>query len=401
MFKLISKNKPFLPIKNIFKSLINPNYSENKLIDEIKKITKGQYILLYPYNRTAIYAVLKAFNFNNREVIVSSYNCVVVANSIICSGNIPVFVDIDENDFNILEENILSSINSNTAAIIITDMYGIPFDTKSLKSKLRKDIVIIEDSALSTPGYKYSEDNIIHSDVIIYSMDFSKIIVSPNGGGILVTNDKNIYEKLNTYTKTFLKAPTLKTYLQSILHLFSYKIIFNKFIYKYFDFIRNKSKYIFNIINAYSDERIEMSGQWDFKLNSIQIRIATEQLKLLNIIIEKRKKINEFYFNNLNKRHNIKITKYFYLPLSHFPILIKNRDNIKIRERLYEKGIEVGRTLDYSLPEHKLFKIYCKDVKFHTTEKVSKEIINLPNYPALSLKDAKFIVTIFNGLINE
>ena len=49
----------------------------------------------YPYNRTGIYAALKSHGVEGRDVLVPAYNCVVVANSIICSGNRPVFVDID------------------------------------------------------------------------------------------------------------------------------------------------------------------------------------------------------------------------------------------------------------------------------------------------------------------
>ena len=56
--------------------------------------------IAFSYGRTALYSIFKALSIKDKEIILSSYTCSVVAHAVTLSGNIPVFTDIDINTYN-------------------------------------------------------------------------------------------------------------------------------------------------------------------------------------------------------------------------------------------------------------------------------------------------------------
>ena len=62
------------------------------------------------------------------EVILPAYTYSATANVIIHCGAIPVFVDVNSNDFNINVSNIEKSITSKTKVIMPVDFAGYPCD---------------------------------------------------------------------------------------------------------------------------------------------------------------------------------------------------------------------------------------------------------------------------------
>ena len=55
------------------------------------------------------------------------------------------------------------------------------------------------------------------------------------------------------------------------------------------------------------------------------------------------------------------------------------------------KNISVGSYFDYSIPELPLYKQY-KYSQYPNSYKCSKEVVNLPNHPALTEKELRYIV---------
>ena len=51
---------------------------------------KAKYGAAFLYGRSGLYALLKSLGLKNCEVIMPAYTCVVVANAVVYSGNIPV-----------------------------------------------------------------------------------------------------------------------------------------------------------------------------------------------------------------------------------------------------------------------------------------------------------------------
>ncbi|NMB92373.1 MAG: aminotransferase class I/II-fold pyridoxal phosphate-dependent enzyme [Parcubacteria group bacterium] len=89
-------------------------------------MTTNNYYFFFK-GRVALYAILKSLEIKpGDEIILPGFTCVVVPNAILYCGVKPIYVDIDENTFNINPNLIEEKINSKTKAIIVQHTFGIP-----------------------------------------------------------------------------------------------------------------------------------------------------------------------------------------------------------------------------------------------------------------------------------
>ena len=130
------------------------------------------------------------------EVIVTPWTMCATATSILHWNAIPVFADIEAQTFNIDPESVESNITPYTKAIMAVDIFGHPADVDSLMDiAQRHNLKLITDSA-QAPGSIYKDKYTgTSSHVGGYSLNYHKHIHTGEGG-ILVTNDDEIADKL-------------------------------------------------------------------------------------------------------------------------------------------------------------------------------------------------------------
>jgi dTDP-4-amino-4,6-dideoxygalactose transaminase len=152
---------------------------EKRIIYHIKKRTNARAVILTSSGSNAIETYLKqlAQVINKTEVIMPSYCCKTVADSIINCGLIPHFIDV-ENDFMISIQTVSSAINKNTLAIIAPHMYGKDGFFQFIKAAY-PDVVLIEDKAAKIEGK-------LMGDVGILSFNIGKQVQSVGGGALLI-----------------------------------------------------------------------------------------------------------------------------------------------------------------------------------------------------------------------
>ena len=132
-----------------------------------------------------------------------------------------------------------------------------------------------------------------------------------------------------------------------------------------------------------------------------------EQLKKLDDFVIKRNKVAERY-KKLFRKYNLNLqlpvintnykSSYFF-----FPILIKNRDYIK-EKLLKSYGIDTRIAYPKPIFEQKLylkkkFPNKFKDCNFSI--KFSKQILNLPIFPSMKIKEIEYVVRSIRELMNE
>ena len=130
------------------------------------------------------------------EVIVSPWTMCASATAILHWNAIPVFADIEKDTFNICPDSVLKNITSQTKAILAIDIFGHSCDFDILR-KIADDhnLKLITDTA-QAPGSMYKGKLTgTQSDVGGYSLNYHKHIHTGEGG-VIVTNDYKIYEKL-------------------------------------------------------------------------------------------------------------------------------------------------------------------------------------------------------------
>lgn len=130
------------------------------------------------------------------EVIVPTLTFAASVNTIIHSGARPVFVDSSYDDWNIDVNKIESLITNKTKAIMVVHIYGVPAKMNEiLRIATRHGLYVIEDAA-EAHGALYAGKMVGSlGNVGCFSFYANKIITTGEGG-ICVTNNKSLYERM-------------------------------------------------------------------------------------------------------------------------------------------------------------------------------------------------------------
>lgn len=134
------------------------------------------------------------------EVIVPCRSFIASASCVALQGAIPVFVDVDRETQNITAVGIQGAISDRTRAAIAVHLAGWPCDMDSIMEVAsRYGIKILEDCA-QAHGAKYKQFPVgSFGDVATFSFCQDKIISTAGEGGMLLTDDKKVWEKAWSY----------------------------------------------------------------------------------------------------------------------------------------------------------------------------------------------------------
>jgi len=282
------------------------------------------------------------------EVITPTYTYIATSLGISMAGAKPVFVDIDEETYNIDVSKIEKAITKKTRAILPVHLYGHPADMDSIMQIARKHkLKVIEDCAQAHGALYKNKKAGSFSDAACFSFYPTKNLGAFGDGGMVITNSKEIKDRM--------------------LLLRDYG---------------RKGRYE-HIIKGYNS-----------RLDTLQAAILRVKLKHLDEWNEKRRK-NAALYTKLFKeaRPNI-ILPYEETYARHvyhqYTIRVKNRK--EVMEKLADKGV---RTLiHYPIPIH-LQECYkelgYKKGDFPISEKCCEEILSLPMYPELTEEEIRYV----------
>lgn len=123
------------------------------------------------------------------EVLVTPYSMTCSASIPLHFGALPVFADIEPDYFCLDPDDVERKITENTRAIIVVDLFGMPYDADRINAIAKKhNIIVIEDAAQAcgaTYNGKYAGTL---GDIGVYSFNVHKWIECGEGG-MVVTND--------------------------------------------------------------------------------------------------------------------------------------------------------------------------------------------------------------------
>lgn len=131
------------------------------------------------------------------EVITTSRTFIASASCVVRVGAVPIIADVDPVTQNISVGSIEKLITKKTKAVIPVHLAGWPCDMDAILALAKKyDLKVIEDCAQSH-GAKY-KGKLTGSmgDMSAFSFCQDKIMSTTGEGGILLLNDKEIYERL-------------------------------------------------------------------------------------------------------------------------------------------------------------------------------------------------------------
>lgn len=116
-----------------------------------------------------------------------------------CGGR-PVFCDIQPNDFTIDPALVEACVTARTRALLPVDLYGHPAEVRALRPLAeRHGLKIIEDAAMALGAADNGQPVGAFADATVFSFGAYKPLGSVGNGGMIVTDDAQIAERLQLY----------------------------------------------------------------------------------------------------------------------------------------------------------------------------------------------------------
>ena len=133
------------------------------------------------------------------EIITTAYTCIPTITGILNIDAIPIFVDINENDYCMNPALLESKITSKTKAIIPVHLYGSIADLDAIARIARKHRLHLIEDAAQVPG-SFWKDKGVGTIGVSGSFSFQEAKMMSSGeGGIIITNNRELSEIMNAY----------------------------------------------------------------------------------------------------------------------------------------------------------------------------------------------------------
>ena len=293
---------------------------------KLSNIFKKKKTLLVNSGSSALLLAFECLNYKkNSNFITPVLTFGTTVSSMIQSGYLPNFVDVDKNTLCIDEKNIEKKINKDTVGFCIPNLIGNLPNWQKIKKIARKyKLIIIEDSA-DTLGAKYNKLSTGQfSDISITSFYGSHIISCAGNGGAISLNDKKLYKKCKLL-RSWGRSSSLYQNSEKIENRFNIKL----------DNIDYDKKFVFETLG------------YNFEPSEIGAAFGLVQLKKLQKNFKKRQINFTSHFNFIKKYQD-----FFLLPKVYkktntswlaFPLIIRENRYFKRKDLmifLEKKGIQ-------------------------------------------------------------
>ncbi|SEK83057.1 dTDP-4-amino-4,6-dideoxygalactose transaminase [Pseudobutyrivibrio ruminis] len=305
----------------------------------------------------ALELAIQSFDFpEGAEVITTPFTFISTTHAIVRNKLQPVFCDVKEDDGTIDETKIEDLITEKTVAILPVHVYGNVCNVEAIQEIADKyNLKVIYDAAHAF-GEKYLGKGIgNYGDVSIFSFHATKVFNTIEGGAVVCKNHER-YERLRDLKNFGIRG-----------------------------------------------EELVVAVGANAKMNEFAAIMGLCNLKHIDKAIEARKRICEYYFEEISKIEGIE----FYNQrdnathnYGYFPIKVTDRYPLT-RDELYQKLREDNiYTRKYFYPltaDQACFKNKYKDKELMIARKLSKESMVLPLYEGLEEKYQRKIIDIIKN----
>lgn len=375
-----------------------------------RKVTKkvNQYYLdteVYTYSsaRGSIAACLNAWEIGvGDKVVISAFTCLAVPTGIIAVGATPVYADTNPLSLNNSEETLISLLDIDVKAVIVQHTMGFAVNFLKLRELAKKkNILIIEDCALSWGAT--SQGLLLGSlaDAAIFSLELSKTISTGWGGVLISRNDKlskNLTEQYRNLAKPSFSRVVKEAFQTGVSGICQKPTL--HWIGKYLIFVLFKLN-----LFKYSTPLNEVYGN---VANDFKMKLGTIQLALLDVQWEKMSKIqqcskinSDYLIKRLSGFKNFKIPHYKDIGGIVSPRISFYTQDIQVfSEWFSSQGIEVGFWFDGPLSPSPKSERFNYDIESYPNSRdLAQHIVNLPFHNRLTKKDVKKITLLLEGFL--
>ena len=349
-------------IKELWDShwLTNMGIKHRKLQKELEEYLGISHVTLYTNGHLALENVIAAMNLpKGGEVITTPFTFASTTHAIVRNGLVPVFCDVNDQDYTIDVNKIEELITDKTVAIVPVHVYGNLCDVESIELIAKKyGLKVIYDAAHAFAVKYKGISSACFGDASIFSFHATKVFNTIEGGAACYHAD-NLVQLLNDQ-KNF--------------------------------GIRNEESVVYVGGNA--------------KMSEFQAAMGICNMKHLNEEIAKRKKVVEHYRQRLSGIEGIKLSTLqqgVESNYAYFPVIFEGYKYTRneVFSILQEHGIT---TRKYFYPLTNSFECYrnyptAGTEKTPVAQHLALRVLTLPVYADLCLEDINRICDCVLGSI--
>ncbi|HOO55695.1 MAG TPA: DegT/DnrJ/EryC1/StrS family aminotransferase [bacterium] len=409
-------NVPFLDIKACFHPLKKDMFEQLEGIfdrcdfvlgkpvkdfeEAVKEYCNTRYALGVANGTDALIIALRAAGVSNGDnVITSPFTFIASAESVNAAGGTPVFCDISPSTYNLDPVKALEYIESNCEqtdkgllnratgeiikAVLPVHLYGLMADMKSfLEMKNKYGIGIIEDAAQSFGAKMDTDGNSMLSgaigDVGCFSFYPSKNLGGAGDGGMIVTNDEEIYKRAKK------------------LHVHGSDVRYYHDVFGYNSRLDSIQAAILLVKLSHVDEwikaRISNAGKYNMllkeKLEAIGYEVIFSSELPASGKRDEKTVVLPSSFESMTHTYNT------------YEIRLPDRDNAQ--KALADKGIGSMIYYPLALHEQKAFAyLNMKKGALPVTETICEDILALPQFPELTDQMIEYVADSIAEFLNK
>ncbi len=342
------------PLSNKFEELF-AKFTGSRFATTVSSCTAGMH-LFYLANKIK----------KGDEVIVTSQSHISTAHAISLTGARPIFVDCNSSNGTIDSTKIEERITKKTRAITLVHHLGNPAEMGTIMKIARKHKLLVLEDCATALGAKINKTHVGNfGNVGVFSFYPIKHITTGEGG-IVISNDKKIIDKIN-----ILKAFGVnKSYLKR----------------------RVPGEYDANLLGL------------NYRMNEISAAIGIEQIKRFPKFLKIRKRNYNYLVSKISKKKTFDIIKFenkiFHGSYYCLCLVINEKkiDRLEIINKLNKQGVGTSIYYPKPIPEMLYYKkkFGYSSLKYKNAEKFSYRSIALPLGTHLQKKDLNLIAKSIN-----
>ena len=328
--------------------------------EKLKEYFGAKFVITTNNIAAAHHLALSAMDTKRGDKVICSVNAFPsIAQAVRHFDAEPIFVDIDEEDFNIspeaLEKVLKEQNHKKLKCAFISHIAGQSAKLDEIKAICEKYGIVVLDDANRAIGLTYNGKK-VGSDSFLSCFQTNSRVQNPiSTVGFFTTNDEEVYKKA--------------------------KLLRNYALVNGIDKFGSLS-YIYDVV--------DIGLKYD--INSINAAFSIAQLEKTDELIKRRKKIAEIYDKELKECHNITtpVKKREHIYTQYIIKINKNRDSFA--RELLERGIHTSlhyipiRGLSYYKNKYSL-----KVNDFPNALKTYQQVLSLPIYHSLSDEEMQYI----------
>lgn len=286
------------------------------------------------------------------EVITTPFTFIASVNSIIYVGARPVFVDVEEDTFNLNPKLIEAAITPRTRAILPVHLYGYPCDMDAIMEiATRRKLIVVEDAAQAV-GADLRGQPVGSFGTGCFSLYATKNVMSGEGG-MITTNDDAVAERCRMIRNHGMRR-------------------------RYFH---------------------DMLG-YNFRLSDLHAAIGLAQMKRLAEFTARRRANAAYLNSHITSVRTPTVRPGFGHVWHQYTIRVSDgRDRDAAVKQLNEAGVGTG--VFYPLPAHKQAHLAAMGLgaaSLPVAERLAREVISLPVHPQLTQTELERIAAEVNKL---